>query len=176
MSVFKSFLKGQFLSVYDETEPAGNFHICRYLCEDSDHIIFQAISTRGYCDGFYCIKSDLIFRIDFDDEYTKRIEKLFSLQNQKELVFYPTKENSILIDLLYYSEDNNLISSVFFENDESITGKIVDINSKKGIFKVEKITDDGKDDGIAFVKINSIEKIICNSGFEKCIEMLRNAK
>ncbi len=173
MSVFSNeFTKGQIMSFYDQTVEDGVFHVGRYLCKDDDFVLFQAISTRGYDDGLYLIPTDYIFRIDIDDDYTKRIERLFALQKQHcpELSF--SGEKSILIQLIDYAEKNRLVTSLFFEDGEDITGQMIDVDPEGDRVRVQMLTQDGEKNGTSFVSIDRIEKVVCDSGLERMIEML----
>ncbi len=176
MSLLEKINKEKFMSVYDETEPNGKFHVCRYLSEDDTFVLFQAISTRGYNDGFYLIPIDNIYRIDLDDEYTKRMEKLFKLQNQQVLEGLSVTKNSLLIELLCHANQNKLVCSVFLEDEESVTGWISEIDQKKNYLNIEQLAENGTKNGTVFINIDTIEKLICDSGTERCIEMLYQSK
>lgn len=174
MNVFQNELtNGRFLSVYDETEQAGSFHVCRFLCCDEVHILFQAITTRGYDDGFYLIPLDCVYRVDMDDEYTERIALLFQLHEQPLIdhCFFDKKE-SLLLQMLRYAQTHRFVISLFLENEDDITGRILDINTDGNSLCIEKLTESGKKDGTIYLDLRCIEKIICNSGVERCIEML----
>ena len=166
-------LKGKILSIYDQTEENNNFHVCYYLGGDDTHILFQSISTRGYDNGFYLIPIDYIYRIDIDDAYTKRIEKLFRLHNQslKENVCMNSGE-SIIMHLLRYAQENHLITSLFTESEVAVTGWISDVDIEHNVLRIEQLTQFGERDGIVYLNIGSIEKIISDSGEERCIQML----
>jgi hypothetical protein len=58
------------------------------------------------------------------------------------------------------------------EQGDELTGWILDIVMEENYFCLKKLTEDGQEDGRAFIQLRSIEKIICNSGVERCIEML----
>jgi len=173
MTIFQNeHIIGRFMSIYDETEERGKFHVCRYLYSDDDYVLFQSISTRGFDNGFYLIPVDCIYRVDVDDEYTKRIENLFQLQNQHISGGIDWGKEPLLIQLLKHSNNCNLIISIFLEDGEYITGKVMNLDVENKHLHVEKITESGKKDGAAFINIECIERIICDSGEERCIEML----
>ena len=174
MTVFQNdLLKGRFLSVYDETEDNSAFHVCRYLCSDETDVLFQTITTRGYDDGFYLIPMEYIYRIDVDDEYTKRIEKLFHLHNQ------PLAENacgsgegSLFVQFLCYAQKNKLITSLFLDNGDDVTGWVSNVDTEGNSLCIEQLTENGERNGTVFLGIENVEKVVCNSGVERCIEML----
>lgn len=167
-----SITNGRFVSIYDTTETNGKFHVCRCLCCDETYMLLQTITTRGFDDGFYLIPIDYIYRIDIDDEYTNRIERLFHLQNQSISENFCFGEGPILIQLFTYAKQNKLVTSFFIENGDDITGRISDIDTETNQIAIDKLTLDGKSDGRAILDVESIEKVICNSGEERCIEML----
>ena len=164
------FFVGQFMSVYDDTEADGQFHVCRYLCEDDDFILFQTISTRGYDDGFYLIPVESVNRVDVDDAYTKRIVRLFALQQQPVRAFDCSGE-PLLVQFLNHAMQK-YITSVFLEDGENVTGRILSIHEDDDFLYMEKLSEDGHPDGTAYIRMDCIEKIICDSGVERMIEML----
>ena len=164
------FSSGQFMSVYDETEEAGKFHVCRYLCEDNDFVLFQLISTRGYDDGFYLIPVESVNRVDVDDTYTKRLVKLFALQQQPARAFDCSGEP--LLEHFLSHAVGKYITSVFLEDGENVTGQILSIHAEDDFLCVAKISEDGQPDGTAYIRMDCIEKIICDSGVERSIAML----
>lgn len=174
MTVFQNnILKGRFFSVYDETEDNSTFHVCRYLCSDSTTVLFQAITTRGYDDGFYLIPMDYIYRVDVDDEYTKRIEKLFHMHNQPLAQgICVSGENTLLVEFLCHAQKNKLITSLFLDNGDDVTGWILNVDTKGCGVRIEQLTENGERNGTVFLSIENVEKVICNSGVERCIEML----
>lgn len=176
MNLFANIDKKAFVSVYDQTESDGNFHVCRYLGEDDIFGLFQTVSTRGYDDGYYLVLLDYIYRVDIDDEYTERIKKLFELQRQPYYDCQFEDEKSLLVNLLSFSKQNNYVISIFLENGENITGHINCIDPDDEVVKVDKLTEDGDVDGVSLVALDLIEKVICNSGVERCIEMLAENK
>ena len=163
---------GQFLSMYDKTELDGSFHVARCLCYDHTHVLFQTITTRGYDDGFYLIPFSDIYRIDTDDEYTNRIVRLFQLQNQPLSNTFSLDKGSLLESFLCYAKEQKLVTSLFLEYEDTITGRISDVDIKDNCLCVEQLTDSGKPDGNVSLNLDCITKIICNSGVERCIEML----
>jgi len=175
MNIFQNNIsKGTFLSLYDNTMVNNSFHVCRFLCADDKFAIFQAISTRGYDDGFYLIPLDYIYRIDVNDDYTKRIEKLFILHEQQQHEEFILSNEFIMYQLLSYAKENKLVTSFFMDDDNSITGLITNIDFDEDILYIKRLTEDGKYNGCTFVKLENIEKVICDSGVERCIEMLTN--
>ena len=172
MNLLNNIDRETFLSLYDQTESDGNFHVCRYLEKDDTFVLFQAISTRGYDDGFYLIMLEHIYRVDIADEYTNRVKKLFELQKQPYYDSYSLNENSLLGGLFSYAKQNDYVISIFLEDGEDITGRINRIDFNDEVVCVEKLTENGDKDGISFIELNEIEKVICNSGVERCIEML----
>ena len=171
-----SITDGRFLSIYDETETNGKFHVCRCICCDETYVLFQAITTRGFDDGFYLIPINYIYRIDIDDEYTNRIERLFHLQNQLISEDFCFSEGSLLAQLFAYAKQHKLVTSLFIESGDDITGQISDIDTEANQILIDKLTLDGKYDGRAILDMESIEKVICDSGEERCIEMLNSTK
>ncbi len=164
------FSAGQFMSVYDETEEDGKFHVCRYLCEDDDFVLFQTISTRGYDDGFYLIPVESVNRVDVDDAYTKRMAKLFALLQQPARAFEWTGE-PLLVHFLNHAV-GKYITSVFLEDGENVTGQILSIYADDDFLCMAKWSEDGQPDGTAYIRMDCIEKIICDSGMERSIAML----
>ncbi len=167
------FLPGQWMSVYDETEEDGKFHVCRYLGEDDVFVLFQAISTRGYDDGFYLIPADAVTRVDVADAYTKRIAKLFALLEQPERTFECTAE-PLLPHFLNHAAGKYITTSVFLEDGEQVTGQILSV-AEDNFLCMTKCSEDGQPDGTAYLRMDCIEKIICDSGVERNIAMLMDA-
>lgn len=163
----------KFLSVYDESDSDNVFHVCRKLCCDHTYTLFQLITTRGYDDGLYLIPTEYIFRVDAEDEYTARIEKLFHLLKQPLLEVVEIGEDaSLLLWVLDHARKNTLVTSLFLDNGDDVTGRILETDPENGSLHMELLNENGEKDGFSFIRMDNIEKIICNSGVERCIEML----
>lgn len=163
----------KFLSVYDESESDAVFHVCRKLCCDNTYTLFQNITTRGYDDGLYLIPTDYIYRVDAEDEYTARIEKLFHLLEQPLMEEIEIGEDtSLFLWVLDHAKKNALVTSLFLNNGDDVTGRILETDLENDCLYMELLKENGEKNGFSFISMDNIEKIICDSGVERCIEML----
>ena len=78
---FFNFQKDKLYSIYDDIETT-NFHVGYFIDSDEDFLLFNLITTRGFEDGFFLMREENVYRVDFEDRYIDRITKLMQIHNQ----------------------------------------------------------------------------------------------
>jgi len=161
--------KDQLCSFYDDIAE-GDFRVGYFVFCDQTYAIFNLLTTRGYEDGLYLTRLDNIYRVDCDDRYTQRIERLSEINGSGRVdVNFSEKEDAITA-VLAFSKNNGFLVTVEVEDGELVTGSIDTVDDEWITFNV--ISDDGILDGKSAVLIDSIVRLHCNSGRERNIQAL----
>ena len=142
---------------------------------NDSEILIAHITPNGYYDGYVLKRISDIYRVDYDGEYEKKIEKLYTLRAQKHSRIDTCEKNNgaLLFAVLDYAKDNNLVVSLDFE-DSHISGLINCYNDT--IVKLCSINDNGKKDGLAIVKLDNILSIDLDTEYEQNLNILINSR
>jgi len=168
--------KKKFISVFLE-EDLDTFYVGYIRGISQNHIVFNAISTRGYNDGYYLLKVDDIVKISFEGQYEIKIYKLMenvgkSTDNSFEFKFSEDLFNDFFT---YVSQNSFVVSLSLCDSDTfNITGKVQCIDSE--VIELNQLDEYGNNDGTTIVRLDSITKAVVNSGNEINISFLEDLK
>jgi hypothetical protein len=160
------------ISVYDDVSDSDKFKVGFLVRFTERYALFNCITTRGYEDGYYLTLVDDIYRIDTNSQYLEKIYALWNGLKQKRKDVFAIKSD-VITDLLAYSQENELIVSIFLfeQQSTSITCSIKEISDDTIICAV--VDDYGRDDGTTHIQKADIVRIYCNSGNERNLQYLR---
>lgn len=153
----------------DNTDKFKTGYVCAY---NDEYIIIAHMSKRGLYDGFVLYKMQDLFQIDTDNEYSRKIHRLYDLKNQKHPDF-PEPNGDPLKTLLNFASEKKYVVSLCLE-DSYVCGYINDFDDIH--INVDVIDDYGKADGSTVVKISEIKNIFCDSYLEQDVKILYEAK
>lgn len=170
-TIEESCKKHKIANFYFDSENTDNFRT-GYVCSYNDDLIVIAhISTRGLYDGFMLYKMQDLFQLETDDEYSKKIKRLYGLKKQKHPEF-PTENNDPLRTLLTFAKEKNFIVSLCLE-DSYVCGYVNDFDDVH--ICIDVIDDYGRADGSAEVAIIEVQRIYCDSYPEQDAKLLHEA-
>jgi len=120
------------VSIFTEKYNEENFS-CGFIADiDDDFFYLNHISPNGTEDGVIARRIEDIYRIEFEGEYEKRLEKLYSLKKQDhkkyKAINREEKTKDVLESYLEFAKNNNLIITFASGNEENFsefTGNIV---------------------------------------------------
>ena len=158
---------GKIVSIYECGE--SNFRLGKLIAADEEALILNLITTRGYEDGLYYALVDNVIRVDTDDRYIEKYTRLFSINSQEYVSDFQARD-SLLSSVLDYISSKKLIASFEIDDDEWVTGRIMEITEDS--VTISKIDDFGESDGLAEISIEYVTRIMCNSGGERILESL----
>ena len=168
MNSLKNFLgSNNPISVYDDTNDTEKFMIGFLIGLTEQHALFNAITTRGFEDGYYLTLIEDIYRVDGGGgKYQNKILALWNNLKQVKANNIEIKDN-LVNDLLSYSKDEKLPISIYIFNDDNtdITGFVNAFDND--IVTIDLIDNYGNEDGISIVDISRISRICCDSGYER---------
>ena len=164
---------GKICSIYNDRDDPNKFYVGYVLdCNDLYYLI-ESRNKYGFTDGIILYLVEKIFKIEIEDAYLKRIERLSKYHKQKH---YPqiNCSDDLLTSLFEYAKSAKKMCSVELDNDDSngISGYIKKIDYDNDLVEIQTITDDGRENGISIIDLNSIVFISCDSADEHKLEHL----
>ena len=146
--------KNEIISLYSN-EDSENFCVGYILKTNRDYILMQHISPNGKYDGYIFKKTSDIYRVGYDESYTKKIEKLYDLECCKHEDIVIDSED-ILVSFLKIASKKRWI--VALELNQSclydVQGFVLEVDKKNIV--IQEISDDGKYDGITYLDLQCI--------------------
>lgn len=150
----------------------SEIHLTGYVEKfNESEILIAHISANGYYDGFILIHTDDIYRIDYDGDYEKKIEKLYHLKKQSHqpIDTFTQGEDEILYSLLDYAKNNGHIISLYFE-DSCLSGLVDSYDDN--IIYLSVISDYGIKNGISIVNVDEVSMVCVDTDDEQDLKIL----
>ncbi len=159
-------------TVYSFWDDYGDesFRVGFYIGGNENYSLFELISTRGYGDGIYLTDTASIYRADCGDSYTRRMEKLFRVQNQTHIQGITDADNCSPMWLFEFAKGKKYVISIQTEDGDTISGYVNEYTHDA--VTVNRLNDDGEYDGVTNLLIESIIRIRCNSGNDIILQQL----
>lgn len=171
-TIEESYKNHKISNFYFDKENTDKFrtgYVCAY---NNEWIIIAHISTRGLYDGFLLYKMQDLFQAETDDEYGKKIKRLYELKKQKHPDFKDEGDDPLKM-FLNFAKERQFIVSLNLE-DSYICGYLNDFDDLH--ICVDVIDDYGKADGKTEVAISEVKEIDCDSYNEQDIKLLHEAE
>ncbi len=160
------------ISIYSDKDNT-DLHLTGYVVSINDkEILISHITSYGEYDGFILQHLDNIYRVDYDGEYEKKIEKLYKLKKQYSKV--PDLDiygKSLFCNLIDFAKHNNKIITLEFQ-DNILSGFVCDNNI--GIISIDIVNEFGKKEGKAVISINEILTVAVDTVDEQTLLILYN--
>lgn len=181
VNIFTSLLKHSIkefnmVSVYSNRYQPEKCSVGFVEAVTNEHFFIKHVSPVGTDDGYIVRRMSDVFRVDFGGEYEKRLNLLYTLQNQQHQNFFdrkPAKSSNLFRESLIVAKKKNLIVSVCIdetENQENVVGFVKDINSEGAT--ISRISLNGLDDGESTLILDDVIKIDCDSLDERTLKIL----
>lgn len=132
-----------------------------------DEVLIAHINPRGEYDGFILNKIDNIYKLDYDSDYEKKIQKLYNIKKQNHHMF--KIQESMLYSLLEYANKEGLILSLELKNDK-ITGFVN--NFDENYVYLTLINDNGWINGKSVISIDEVIVFVCDTDYEQDLKLL----
>ena len=156
-------------AVYSDDDNCDKFAVGYILKNTSDELLMLNISPYGKYDGFSVIRTDDIYRIEYESLYLKKIERL---TDKGEISFPELDCGEYLTDsLMKYSMENEMIALIKIGGGaDVVTGFVSDVTDEFVCLK--QISDCGEYDGMTFIGKEQISFIASDDEECRCIKKL----
>jgi len=168
--------KQELCNIYTNAGATNKFSAGYIIGVDEEFFLAQSIDPYGKDDGVFCDFIDRIIKIEKDNEYSKNLLILF--EHHKQSIYSELFHNhdTVKLAILSYAKTHDKICS--FELCESelddMVGFVGEYND--GVVKIQSVKECGDPDGEAFIVIENISRISCDTQDEKKIEFLYRHK
>lgn len=129
---------------------------------DEEWVLIGHITPRGEYDGYILKEIDDIVHIESQGKYEAKMERLYSLKNQKpHLSIDRTKDITLFHEVINKCEKEKCLTTIEIMRDDvcTLTGRI---QYHDGVIVIEKIDEYGEPDGMAYAE----EKDVSAIGFD----------
>lgn len=166
---------GQIVSVYANAADTTRFWGGYVLLVDDVYCLMAHITPGGLYDGYVLFPLENVWKLEEGGAYNAAIEKLYRLQAQAHAPV-PAAAPSVLQTLLQFAQDNRLIVtlSVSDELNDDAAGYVLD--APDGLLKLQAIDQYGREDGVCFVRADSVSLIACDTDTEAAMRRLHTAQ
>jgi len=169
--------KESIISIFDEKDNIGNFHVgyVKEIFENS--ILIQSYNKYGMTDGLILIRLVDIFKVEKETEYLmKRMMpaiKYHYSSDEKQLDFVTTSQfNDGIQSLIDCCKNNNILISIKLIYSDYVTGYIIEYDDENLLIKT--YSEYGVYVGNTFIKYEDILSIACDRQEERIISLLIN--
>ena len=162
----KLLVSGETALIYTDDQNTAKFHYGIICGVNDTEVSINMFNQSGNYDGIIMISSDMVYRIEIDGQYHKKMEKLCSKTTKS---FEMLDNDNIKNSLLNLALETQKIVSLELMNSGcyDIVGFLSDLNNR--ICQIKVIDEYGLEDGKAFVLTDSITKICYDSEDENNI-------
>lgn len=168
---------GKNVSLYLNRGDTTRFVFGRIVFSNDRYVIISMISPAGRYDGYLVKSIDDIVRLEFDDLYSDRMQKLCSAMYE-EVCFtnFDSQTDDPIRSFLKKALDENKVISIelIHSNIDDVVGNLVSIQDD--LCMVKQIDQYGCEDGYSVFSINNITHISYDSEDEQIIMRLREAQ
>lgn len=140
------------------------------------YLILESIYRDGLDDGFIVFAVDELYGVHIQTDYCKKMSRLYELKSQKHSIV-PNKYDNIILNLLDFSKNNNLITeidSTSGEDEEGNQGFVSEFNDSHLVLKT--IDNYAHIDGTTVLDISSIKVLYCNGVHCRDLKLLYDAR
>lgn len=160
------------VAIYSDCNNTDKFSVGKILGVDDDFVLLGCVTPTGAYDGFAILRIDHCILAERDTQYLKKMKTLCTLKNMqwKKVII----QNNVVDEMLKYAAEQKccvnieLCDSGFYD----VQG-IVSFMDTEGL-TIDKLTDIGMSDGVAYVPRHLMTKITVDSVEEQMVELLYN--
>ncbi|HNX29821.1 MAG TPA: hypothetical protein PKN87_10505 [Syntrophomonadaceae bacterium] len=145
------------VAIFTNRNDYDRFAVGIIIAVTAEYILVKNINSRGEFDGYSVTNTSMIYRLESDSKYLRKIKKLYDCKKGDD-VFNICLNGNLLMNILQYAIDNNVISKICIDEDANdIVGYIDQLKGE--IVKINQISDYGEIDGETVFRIDEILKI-----------------
>lgn len=151
--IFDSLRQKGLLEIYAQ-EDDSRFDVGNLLRFDDEWLLIECFDNYGNFDGYMLIRSESVFKINYQTKYVKELEKVLQAPPK------PLQTVSMQADLLHQlliCLQNNGIVSVTLSNGNVVMGEILSVDESLVSMKV--FLDNGIGDGVSLISCDMISSI-----------------
>ena len=129
------------------------------VCCDEEELILACVTNQGENDGFLWIKTESIFRVDYESSYEKKLETLYRLKAQEhEAIPSFNESQDFRNDLLLWAQKEKKIAEFFIKDaDTSIIGYIEDPDACR--IKCVDVVELKPEQGYTYIDLDKVDNI-----------------
>ncbi|MDR2091337.1 MAG: hypothetical protein LBP62_06820 [Clostridiales bacterium] len=168
-------VNNELCGIYTNDGDPHKFSVGYVLDLDDTFFLFERIDPYGTADGLMCVPIDNVFNVEIRTEYLLDVRRLFMYNEQKR---YQKIENDddVVYALLRFAIENEKICAIEL-NDSGCEDCVGYINeAEDDTVHVALVGEHGEPDGEAFIDIDRISAVCCDSVDQRKIEILNRIK
>lgn len=164
--------EGTFGSFYTSPERPSQFKYGCILAVNDDELLMLEISPEGNFDGLSLLDTSLVYRVEVDAQYHKRMELL--TKPFKKPVVEISDERIKHSFLRYIASEKRIAIFSVGESEDAFNGFVTEISDN--ICTIKQVDYYGKDDGISYLEIGEITSIAFDSAEAQELNVLWNGQ
>ncbi|MCZ4279812.1 hypothetical protein O4H49_03420 [Kiloniella laminariae] len=160
--------KGRLVSLHSKPENWNKCCVGYVDCVSDEHVRLRAISVYGEAAGYEVRRLSEIFKIEFDGQYTKKIEKLNQNQGSvfKEVKLYEKSSGDLVRETLESARHESVLVVVWGNDpDDSLVGYVDKIETD--LLTIRLVDEFGVDDGVSVIRFEEITDVDFNTRSEQ---------
>ena len=160
------------ISLYTNQANTNKFEVGYLVGFDHDNFILERVSQEGKRDGYLFGRTPLIYRIERDTIYLRKILKLMAFNGfEKHDICFDQKDLLSNFIEFAYKEQKIMSVELFDSNNQDIIGTVSEFTSE--FCTVNQISEYGEPDGYSTFRLEDISYIVYHSEEQKLIEVLQ---
>ena len=154
------------VSIFDNIKDTSKFKFGQIRCITEEEIAINLISPNGEYDGVLAEKVDRVYKVETDNQYEEKMNKLCSL-SKLELGATCNVDSNVFDYLLLLALETKKIVAIELVDSgyDDVVGFVEEINMN--CLKVKNIDYYGTEDGYSFISLNDITQISYDSQDEQ---------
>lgn len=162
---------GALFQFHIDKDNPESFIVSRIVHKDLNSLVLSVLNTCGIWDGFLYLKNAAVIKVDVDEDYLNKLLRLSQIKKQREPKRLYSLINSFDSILCYSQAQQKVVGIEFYESGGTdLTGMVLDYDDI--LVKIHQIDEYGKDDGVSFVRRDSITRMAILSARLIDIELL----
>lgn len=150
-------------------------HLTGYIEKfNEDELLIAHISSHGCYDGFILKRVTDVYRMDYDGEYEKKIERLYKIKKQSHSTVSACSDcnKKILYTLLDFAKENEYVISLEFQ-DSYLSGVVNGYDYDKDIIYLSIIDNYGHEEGVSIIHTCNVVTVSVDTDDEQDLNHLR---
>lgn len=152
------------IAVYTDKDSTDNFSAGYVNAQIEEGLLLQSFDPNGFEDGLIFFNVGEIYLIETDNTYLKNLGIIISesqnLEKSNSFVFKRNKNERLINDFLNKCFTDKLLVTLKLYFGKGVSGFINKIDEETICLNV--VTDEGENDGMAYFKVEDIERIYLN--------------
>lgn len=146
-------------------------HLTGFIHSYNDNdLLIAHITPRGEYDGFVLNKIENLYRVDYEGDYEKKIQRLYQLKNQTHPII--SCEEEMKVALLQFAQEKGYLVTLELEND-AVTGFVAEYGA---YVSLRLMDENGENNGTCIIDINEVVTFVCDSDYEQDLKLLSPTK